>query len=760
MTDATGANGPQVDEFSITDHGDRLECQHSAHLGVTFGVQVLEVKPDGVRVLASVTTSAALLYSGRLNLDDQKQRRAFLREVEARGVALKNDGILLAFALRARTIHAEAAEPTDAPSGGRGLPYDYLLREDGGPAILRLTLQGTERLTNFLTRITRHVKEDLGLGEEVDVYELEVDVAGEPAPRTITVPRSKFYNSRWLEEFSTAADWSAGSGAREHVRRAVVNYSRHPVPVAHHLKFTGWRGRQFLHAGGAIGADGACEGVTTVLRDGLEHFQLKLAADPDERQTASRATLALLDVAPREITWPLFAAVFLPPLAPLLTPHEPDFTMFVAGDTGILKTSVAVVLQQHYGADFAGPRLPGSFEDTAHSIEFKLCMAKDVLAVVDDLCPTNNPRRAQQMAEVAEVIFRGGGNRVGRARMRRSSDGIKAGYAPRGFVLVTGEQLPTMARSNRARLFVVSIHRDAINKAKLTAAQECARLYPITTGEYVRWLAEHYDELATRLPLRYRALRAEASQAGHARAPGQISHLTLAIEIALEFLVFAGAITTVERHSLREGAWNTFKSIAEAEGEEAEREAPAVIFAHALLSLLASRQVCLESADNPGQPPSEPERFGWILRAPDPGPYPQWVSAPRAVLLGYVKDDGKRRQLYLNPEATYAAVYQSEREGGRIFPVNAATLWWRLVEAGVAIPGTNKSKPKALKTVRVRDATSKALVVDFDKLVGLAASGAGDEVDAPVSPDGVNGNGAAPHTAGGDADDERHVWTP
>jgi hypothetical protein len=102
----------------------------------------------------------------------------------------------------------------------------------------------------------------------------------------------------------------------------------------------------YLHAGGAVGADGAVEGVSIEIDGELARFELP--APPDDPRGAIRAALGLFDLDPM-----VAAAVWRAPLAewcPVV------FSVFIAGRTGILKNAVAGVAQAHWGPHWDGVR--------------------------------------------------------------------------------------------------------------------------------------------------------------------------------------------------------------------------------------------------------------------------------------------------------------------------------------------------------------------------------------------------------------------
>ena len=136
--------------------------------------------------------------------------------------------------------------------------------------------------------------------------------------------------------------------------------------------------RAYLHTGGAIGpvAD-----VEVELEPGLERYALPAAPNRSEELVAVvRRSLSFLELAPYRITGPLLAAVYLAPLSEIVAP---DFTLWVWGATGSLKSTQAGLLLSHFG-NFSETSLPLSFESTPNALERSLFLLKDTVAVIDD----------------------------------------------------------------------------------------------------------------------------------------------------------------------------------------------------------------------------------------------------------------------------------------------------------------------------------------------------------------------------------------
>ena len=120
-------------------------------------------------------------------------------------------------------------------------------------------------------------------------------------------------------------------------------------PIRQERIFThlGWRKQGtlniYLHAGGALGADGLLSDIQVQLPSTLQLFQMQPSGDSSEREQSIRASLRCLSLAPDRVSFPLFAALYRAPFG------QTDFSMFLVGKTGVFKTALAAVCQQHFG---------------------------------------------------------------------------------------------------------------------------------------------------------------------------------------------------------------------------------------------------------------------------------------------------------------------------------------------------------------------------------------------------------------------------
>jgi hypothetical protein len=207
-------------------------------------------------------------------------------------------------------VESRKGEKFRFSEGNNALAYEAT---PAGIVWRKLTSDG-ERLvplTNFTARIVADIAEDDGVDLK---HSLEIEATCKGRTRTFCVPTSGFMSMNWpLEQLGGEAIIAAGAGLRDHARAAVQSLSG---DMDHRRVFlhTGWRpidGSWFyLHAGGAVGAEGLQTNVSVKLPSNLTAFRLPPPPAGESLQSAIRASLRFLDLAPRRLTVPVYAAIW------------------------------------------------------------------------------------------------------------------------------------------------------------------------------------------------------------------------------------------------------------------------------------------------------------------------------------------------------------------------------------------------------------------------------------------------------------------
>jgi len=330
-------------------------------------------------------------------------------DLKKRGVSMRSlDEALAPLVAERRTERrvAAAVDPTQVPYFVRdNITYRVVTTKEGSVEVA---------LGNFAATITAVVTRDDG-AEVTRAFTLAGRTAAGIELPPVDVPADQFAGMGWI-----AGAWGnrpvvyAGQGTKDHLRVAtqLLSGNASERTVYAHLGWRLVRGKWvFLHAGGAIGADGSVE---VALDDALAGYVLPTPPAGNVLVQAVRVALCILDadapLAPDRVCMPLFGAVWRAALGSC------DFGLHLFGRTGVMKSELAALAQQHFGAGLDARHLPANWMSTANAIEGAAFAAKDALLVVDDFNPTG-AADPQKLHAVADRVFRGAGNGAGRNRM-------------------------------------------------------------------------------------------------------------------------------------------------------------------------------------------------------------------------------------------------------------------------------------------------------------------------------------------------------
>jgi hypothetical protein len=560
------------------------------------------------------------------------------------------------------------------------LPPQFQSRPEG---MFRVIAKGEEstqvQLTNYKAAVITSVRLDDGVETKCE-FEVEAELLGRNS--RFTIPASEFACMDWaIERLGPAA--ITFPNQREYARAAIQFFSIAAEERSIYTH-TGWRNADgqwlFLHAGGGIGRDGVVAGVKVRLFGAMSRYELRLPATPEGLVVAVRASLNLTELAPAETSFPMLAATYRAVLG------NSDFALHLAGATGVFKTELAALLQQHFGAAMDRLNLPGAWSSTANALETAAFSAKDVLFVVDDFAPGGSSVDVARYHGAADRLFRAAGNHAGRTRLD-SGARLREAKPPRSLILSTGEDIPR-GQSVRARALILELSKHTVDVTALTKCQDDARngFYAEATGGFVQWLASRYEEKQAWLANKVTEFRQRAlSNFGHARTPEIVANLQAGFGLFLEFSEECGAIDRRRKNDLAGRCWEALLNAAAQQGKHQAEAEPAAKFLVLLRSLLAAGRVHLEAREG-GEPERSPESCGW--RMDNCG-----KRVPRGDCVGWADGD----DVYLEPDAAFRAVQVAGRDVGQILPVSEQILKKRLREKGFLA-----SVDKSRETLTVR----------------------------------------------------------
>lgn len=498
----------------------------------------------------------------------------------------------------------------------------------------------------------RHIKRDDGATVESTVV-LRVYYNGDQS-EDIEIPE-KFLDAKLFTEYLPLGYRPAvGKNSKAYI----IDSIRVQDPKMEQLtiyQHTGWRlvnkKPLFLHAAGAIGD----EDVSVNLDGRLSKYKFSNEKHGDRWDVLRQ----FMKIAPPRVTFPLLAIASLSPLNEFFRKAgcEPSFLLFLLGRSGTKKSTLAALTLSFFG-EFDNKSLPSSFKDTGNSLEKYGFLLKDVLTVVDDYHPAMNRTYTSRLEQTAQEVCRMYGDRTGRNRM--NADGsLRVNYPPRGNALLTGEDIPSVGESGEARLMIVELLPEDVDMQMLTAVQGKSNRLNECMCDYIEWLAESYNDLATALKRRFFELRDKAQSGGHGRIAEAIAYMQVAIEVWTLFLKSREQVDNTQLEEIRNNSWEVFKELGEKQNRVMFDDKPSTLFITALKEMLATKRIRLIDINKQSTTFSGKDCIGW-------------------------RDNN---YAYLLGDTAYTEVCKFYRDQDKVFPVSKKQLLKHLAMDKYIVPG-------------------------------------------------------------------------
>ncbi|WP_289137763.1 hypothetical protein [uncultured Brevibacillus sp.] len=443
-------------------------------------------------------------------------------------------------------------------------------------------------IANFVAKPMKEIIRDDGVCEDRTFRIEGILSGGHPLP-AVDVPATEFPGMSWvMKHWGFSPNIRAGQSKKDQCRDAIQVMAGR---VDQHRIYThlGWRklpnGRWiYLHSTGCIGA----ENISVEIEEILQNYSLPLENKSPKRN--AQASLSLMGIAPREITMPMYALVYLSPLVEPLKRAgiEPNFLLWLNGRTGSRKTSLSLAFLSHFGRFTRVP--PASFKDTVNALERKAFATKDTLLLVDDYHPAKSQTDARELEQTAQRLLRMYGDRIARGRLKSTIE-FQREYPPRGVALVTGEDIPK-GHSSTARFIPLEISPGDVDLNKLSKAQKAINIFAQSMTGYIKWLIPQMDTLPEQLSNQFYELRDYFQQkAEHGRLGEAAAWLQVGFRTMLSYMVDMEAITSEHSEQLASQSEAILGKIVEKHGKAVDRENPAKTFVKVLSDLFATGKV-------------------------------------------------------------------------------------------------------------------------------------------------------------------------
>ena len=473
----------------------------------------------------------------------------------------------------------------------------YLSYLDGctfsGGYLRKETDKGTIVISNFLPVPVEDIHLDDGNEQQrfFRIKGLKYDGERITELPTITVKAGEAAAMNWVtENWGFNANIESPIQSRKDTLRSIMfrlgeRFATQKTIYTH----IGWRELNsswfYLHGGGAIGA----ENIEVQLDNRMNRFDL--SGEKINFISVCNALSELFGVAAPEIIYPAISLVFLSPLNEFLrqSGYEPSFVLYYLGRTQSHKSTLAALMLSFFGK-FTATSLPSS--------EKKGYTLKDVLTVIDDYHPATTTKERLAMEQIMQSVSRGYGDRTGRDRMT-SDITVRGGYAPRGNVIVTGEDFPSIGQSGSARNFIVELALNSVPITEhLTRTQQFAAdgYYTCFMCEYISWLIPQTDNLPQKLKrrfLQHREKAIEENSSGFGRTGDILAWLMVGFECLTEFLCDTHMIEKAEIVAMNDNAWKVLSSIAKKQLDKCTEDTPTKMFLDTVRELFEAKKICI-----------------------------------------------------------------------------------------------------------------------------------------------------------------------
>ena len=386
---------------------------------------------------------------------------------------------------------------------------------------------------------------------------------------------------------------------------------------------------------------------------------------------------------------PLFATIWRSILG------DCDFGVHLAGATGVFKSELAALIQQHYGPSLDARHLPGSWQSTDNALEGLLFSGKDMVVVVDDFAPCGSSIEVSRWHKRADRVFRGQGNHSGRGRMK--ADGtLRPVKPPRGLVLSTGEDIPR-GQSLRARVLILEVGQGDISTDVLTDCQKLARegVFASALAGYIHYLAPLYAQIRVGLRKEVEAFRGSALDGNaHCRTPELLANLFLGLHYFLCYAESTGAVSHDEVEPLKKRWWAALKDAGRKQAAYQASQEPAQRFIELLTSAIGSGHAHLANR-NGRWPKNKPEAWGW--REPGGASRGEWLS--QGTRVGWIDGD----DIFLDLDAAFKVAQSMTSGTGDGLTVSAPTLRRRLAEKDMLVRTAKRDELSVRRTLEGRE---------------------------------------------------------
>jgi hypothetical protein len=549
------------------------------------------------------------------------------------------------------------------------------------------------KLANFDARIVEEHKRDDGL-EITREYLINCKLLpGGAVLPPLNVPVDEFAMMKWAYSYDVRAIVEPHSALRDILRAAIQERSRGDYETRTIYTHTGWTKLNdnwvFLHAGGAITADGLDDTISVELAGKLQNYDLP-APSVETLSIDFTKLIALLNGIAD--AFGLVGVGYT--LRPIMNEiKHAQCTHWYLGPTQLFKTALAAVLQAFYGANFRSDTLPIGWDSTQKATARKGSVLKDALMTVDDFRPGRTEKERRELYSMADLLIRGNANVQGRERLTQAAEEGRY-YPPRSGLRSTGE-LPPVGESLRGRMCLQKVKKGTVPKPWLDKAQRDAKegVFARLTAAYIQWLAPRLD--------RCDIMRGEdywrdefAYQLGrdaYARTAANLAECYVGFAHFVAFGVMSGAMTRSEGHELCKRCRVALLEVGYEQENYIRQEEATEEFIAMLRGALEGKMAWLQHSGN------DESEWGFAY------------GSSYGVCIGYY--DSPTEKVWLKGDVAYKVVREFAQKSG-VEIGKASDIWAALADKGLLkLDKTEEHRYTVRRTIPARERGDNRLKV-------------------------------------------------
>lgn len=424
----------------------------------------------------------------------------------------------------------------------------------------------------------------------------------------------------------------------------------------------------FLHTGGAVGID---KDIKVELEDeNLNRF--KLTNKEFDIKDTLKKTLECLDVAPKRISLPILALVFMSVLTSLFKEVgiAMGFLTWVQGPQHCLKTSMVSAIASHFGF-FDKNHTPMSFLDGIPSAKEKAAKLKDVLCICDDYYPSANKQEAQEMKKFAQMLISLFADGMSGSRSKSNGQMRKTNRA-KGQIIVTGEMFPDLSQSRMSRVLFINVEDGEIRSKELKNIQTHQEELQYTTKEFIKYEIENMEKFKADIKTIFDQKVEEARTKVVSRTADMLTGLYIGYSMLMEFALVNDVITAEQKADMLKEGWDILVQLGEEQNKLVETNSPIQMFLTAI-----------ELLTNTGKLTTVDYASAKFMKQQD---------VMKEGFIGFYDMENNVNLVY--PDLLYKAVKNFYNEQGISFPWNKSTMCKELFNQGYLYRTEHQERPQ------------------------------------------------------------------